>query len=480
MPASLPAVLREAALRHPDRPAVAHESGTTTYARLAADVDRLAGHLDALGLAGRRVALLLPNLPTFPLALHGAWRAGCGVLLLNPMNSPREVEEYLRGAGAAAVITTGSLRDLLPPGTPALLVDDLPDSLRLEDGGEARTLALAEAPAPPEVPDGGDREAAILFTAASEGWGRGAVLSHRNLVANLASTVEAMGIGPEDRMVAALPLIHAFGLTVSLNAALAAGACLLPVERFHPLRMLDLLERAGATLFAGVPAMYVALVGAAERRGPPRHSLRVALCGGAPLPREVAVRWEEIFGLSLRQGYGLTEAGPVCLFNRIDRPNRPGTLGYPFPGVEVSIRGPGGEPLPAGEVGEICVRGENVFGGYLDGERPGATFHGDWLRTGDLGTEEPDGAFRFRGMLKPMFTRNGFNVYPRELERVLEEDPRVERATVLALPDPLRENEIVLVVRPAPGAALTEEEVKGLCRARLAAYKQPSRVVIGA
>ncbi len=480
MVTSLSALLHESALRHPDRPAVVHDGRVTTYARLAEDAERLAGHLHALGLAGQRVALLLPNLPVFPLALYGAWRAGCPVLLLNPLNSSREIEEYLRGAGARAVLTSEALIGALPDGSRALLVDALPAALRVRTGDdEEETLPLAGAPSPPAEPEGGEEAAAILYTAASDGWGRGAVLSHRNLIANLTSTGEAMGIAPGDRMVAALPLIHAFGLTVSLNATLAAGACLLPVERFHPLRMLELLERERPTLLAGVPAMYIAMLGAVERRGVPEHALRVALCGGAPLPPEVAVRWEALFGLPLRQGYGLTEAGPVCLFNRADRPNRPGTLGYPFPGVEVSVRGPDGDPLPPGEVGEICVRGENVFRGYLDNPRAtAATFHGTWFRTGDLGTEEEDRAVRFRGVLKPMFTRNGFNVYPRELERVLEADPRVARATVLALPEAVRENEIVVAVRPAPGAAISEEEVRSYCRTHLAAYKQPSRVVV--
>jgi long-chain acyl-CoA synthetase len=481
MSASLSRLLHQAAQRHAGRPAVLHAGGTTTYAELAADVERLAGLLGDLGLAGRRVALLLPNLPTFPLALYGAWRAGCPVLMLNPLNSPREVEEFLLDAGVRDVLTAEPLRALLPDGCQALLVDALPGEVLVAGPEGERRFALADAPSPPPEPTGGDAEAAVLYTAASDGWSRGAVLSHHNLIANLNSTVEAMRIGPEDRMVAALPLIHAFGLTVSLNATLAAGARVVPVERFHPVRMLELLEQAKPTLFAGVPAMYIALLGAVERRGAPEHALRVTLCGGAPLPPEVAARWEEVFGLPLRQGYGLTEAGPVCLFNRVDRPNHPGTLGHPFPGVEVSIRGPDGRTLPPGEVGEICVRGDNVFLGYLgDGGRSPAVFHGDWLRTGDLGTEEPGGVIRFRGILKPMFTRNGFNVYPREMERVLEADPRIDDAQVLALPDPVRENEIVLVLRPAPGAELSEEGVAALCRARFAAYKQPSRVLIGA
>lgn len=479
MSESLSRLFLQTAQRHSGRPAVVHPGGAATYGELARDVERFAGVLGSLGLAGRRVALLLPNLPVLPLALYGAWRAGCSVLMLNPLNSPREVEEYLRDGEVADVLTVESLRELLPRGARALLVDELPRELRPADGEGERAMALADAPPPPPEPAGGDAEAAILHTSALDGWARGAVLSHRNLIANLRSTVEAMEIGPEDRMVAALPLIHAFGLTVGLNATLFSGAALIPVDRFHPGRMLDLLEQEGPTLFAGVPAMYIALLGGVERRGVPEHSLRVTLCGGAPLAPEVGARWEEVFGLPLRQGYGLTEAAPVCLFNRVDRPNRPGTLGSPLPGVEVTVRGPDGRALPPGEVGEICVRGDNVFLGYLgDGGRSPASFYGEWLRTGDLGTEEPGGVIRFRGILKPMFTRNGFNVYPREMERVLEADPRIAHAQVLALPDPVRENEIVLVLRPAPGAALGEEEVEALCRARFAAYKQPSRVLI--
>src|SRR5690606_10630989 len=172
-------------------------------------------------------------------------------------------------------------------------------------------------------------------------------------------------------------------------------------------------------------------------------------------------------------------ASPVCLFNSPDPPNRPGTLGRPVPGVEVAVLDPHGEPLPPGEVGEICVRGENVFAGYLDGSsRKHPPSRGGWLRTGDLGRQEADGFIRFVGLLKAMFTRSGFNVYPRELERVIEGDERVARATVYAQPDPVRENEIVLQVDVAPGASLTEDDVREICRSQLAAYKQLARILI--
>ncbi|HEX8904102.1 MAG TPA: AMP-binding protein, partial [Longimicrobiaceae bacterium] len=187
----------------------------------------------------------------------------------------------------------------------------------------------------------------------------------------------------------------------------------------------------------------------------------------------------ETFGVPLRQGYGITECSPICLFNRVDRPNRPGTLGYPFPGVDVTIRDPRGEMLPPGEVGEICVEGANVFGGYAGDEgRDPALFWDDAFRTGDLGVAEPDGAVRFRGVQKRMFTRGGFNVYPREVERALSADPRIAEVCVTAAPDPVKENDVVLTVVPAAGAELDEAAVKAICRERLAAYKQPGVIVI--
>jgi long-chain acyl-CoA synthetase len=251
----------------------------------------------------------------------------------------------------------------------------------------------------------------------------------------------------------------------------------LPVPRFNPINALEDLTSLRPTVLAGVPAMFIGMIGAAERKGVPSHSLRITLCGGAPLPLEVARRWEELFGLPLRQGYGLTEASPVCLFNLPHQPNRPGTLGTPFPGVEVSIRDGGGNALPEGEVGQLCIRGDNVFAGYL-GDQPGeGPFLGGWLQTGDLASQSGD-VVRFRGLLKSMFTRNGFNVYPEEIRRVLKDDPRIDDVLVCARPEFVRENEVVLEVRAKVGATLNETDVKDLCAERLASYKQPSRIRI--
>jgi long-chain acyl-CoA synthetase len=479
MPNTLPTLLDDAMARFPDRPAVGGADANLTYRELGARVDAVAGHLAALGLEGRRVGLLLPNLPVFAEAFYGALKIGASVVLLNPLYSPREVAEYLADAGADTVLTTAKLAALLPPETRRVLLDDVPGALCVQDAGHDLVLPRESAPVAPAVKIAPDADAVIVYTAANGGWARGARLTHANLVANLRSTHTAMAITPEDRILAVLPWIHLFGLTVTLNAPLAAGALTLPVERFQPLRLLARLAESGATVISGVPGIYMALIAAATQRGVPEHRLPVAICGGAPLPERVARRWEQLFGVELRQGYGLTEAGPVCLFNAVGRPNRIGTLGYPFPGVEVTLRDEQGREVRPGEVGEICVAGANVFPGYLgdDGRRPEDLF-GERLRTGDLGSAEPDGAIRFHGLLKPMFTRNGFNVYPHEVERVLLEDERIAAATVCSRPEAARENEVVAVVRAVPGAELTADAVRELCAARLAAFKQPSRIEI--
>lgn len=461
---TVPELITEAALRFPDRDAIRAAPAAIGYRALEAAITESAARIRSLSLAGRRVGLLLPNLPGFPATLYGALHAGASVLLLNPLYSRREVAEYLADAGVTTVVTVSALQGLIPEEIRSVLLD----------GHNASEDTGTTVPAKPM-----DGEAVVIYTSATGGWARGARLSHGNLAANARSTVEAMQLLPEDRVVAALPWSHAFGLTVSMNAPLSVGAAVIPVERFNPLRVLELFEGEQATVFCGVPAMYLALLAAAERRGAPRHRLRLAICGGAPLPVAVAHRWEEVFGLALREGYGITEAAPVCLFNRPDRPNRPGTMGFPFPGVRISVRSETGDAVPDGEVGELCVAGPNVFGGYVGEQgRSPRDFWGDYLRTGDLVSVEPDGAVRFRGFHKAMFTRSGFNIYPRELARVLEEDPRIARVEVRPVPDFAKENEVALVVHPPPGGTLAEDTVRQLCRERLAAYKQPGTITI--
>ena len=428
-------------------------------------------------LAGRRAAILLPTSPLYLVALAAC--EGRGAVLVNPLAAPPEIAHQLRDADVGAVLTVAALADRLPPDVPRVLLDAAPRSATVVAGGAAREVDLGshvglELAGESDVA-GRDEEAAVVYTSAMAGTPLGAVLTHRNLLANARSTVEAARYERTDHVLALLPFSHLFGLVVTGVAPLLAGARVSAMERFHPMRAAEQLLAQDVSVVVGVPAVFAALLAALERRPERPGALRLCICGGAPLPAELQTRWLERTGVDLRQGYGLTEAGPVCLFNRVDQPNHVGALGVEFPGVEVSLRHPHtGGALADGAEGEICVRGENVSRGYVRDGHLGLQRHGDWLRTGDLGVRQADGAVAFRGLLKPMFTRNGFNIYPREIERAVAELPGVAHVRARGIPVPEREHDIALEVT----GAVTADAVRRWCAARLSAYKQPSEIVV--
>ena len=433
-------------------------------------------------LAGRRAAILLPTSPQFLVALAAS--EGRGAVLVNPLSSPPEIAYQLADAGVGAVFTNEALAGRLPASMPHVLLDAAPDGAQWVDDTSRRQLSLAthegvRVEGAGDVP-GSDDEATIVYTSALDGYSLGAVGTHRNLLANARATIEGAAITGDDHALALLPFSHLFGLVVPALAPLLAGARVQCMPRFHPTKAIELLENERVSIVVGVPAVFAALTAVLARRGTPLRApaLRLCICGGAPLAAALQDDWFEQSGLELRQGYGLTEAGPVCLFNAVALPNRRATLGIPFPGVDVSIQDPqSGDTLPPEHDGEICVRGDNVSPGYLrvrPGER-GLARRGEWLRTGDLGVRHADGSFSFRGFLKPMFTRNGFNIYPREIERVVGAMPGVEHVRVEPIPDAARESGIALAVR----GAVSEGEVREWCERQLAAYKQPTIVSIG-
>jgi long-chain acyl-CoA synthetase len=431
-------------------------------------------------LAGKRSAVLVPTSPQFLVALAAS--DGRGAVLLNPLAAAAEIAFQLADGDVGAVFTVPALAARLPPGTVYALLHDAPVEATVvaADGAAARVdlgshfgLELSgDADAP-----GRDEECAVVYTSAMRGRPLGAILTHRNLLANARQTVEAAANVREDHVLAVLPFSHLFGLVSSGIAPLLAGARVTTMERFNALAAVDRTEQDGITEIIGVPAIFGAMLTALERRGATLRSgtLRLAICGGAPLSPALQERWHDATGVELRQGYGLTEASPVALCNRLPLPNRRGTLGVPFPGVRVTIRDPErNTPLAAGEEGEICVAGETVFRGYVRDGHLGLEVRDGWLHTGDLGVEDADGIFSFRGVRKPMFTRNGYNIFPRELELAIGELRGVERAEVFAIPEPVREHDIGVRV----SGSASEAEVKAWCGERLAAYKQPSRIEI--
>lgn len=435
----------------------------------------------ARALYGKRAALLLPTGPQFVVGLAAS--EGRGTVLLNPLASPTEIAFQLDDANVGAVFTIASLAHKLPSLLPVVLLDDAPRQASLLLQGVISTIDLGshtgldlEGDAE-EGADGSDDEAIIVYTSAMEGQPLGAILTHRNLLANARATIEAAQISSADHMLAALPFSHLFGMTVTLTAPLLAGARVTTMGRFNPLKVVDALVDDAVTMFVGVPAVFIAMLTAIERRGGTIDvpALRVCISGGAALPVWVQRKWETATGCALRQGYGLTEAGPVCLFNRVDLPNRLGTLGVAYPGAEVSIRNPtSGADLPVGASGEICVRGPLVGPGYVTRNALGLRRTDGWLHSGDRGSMDSDGVVTFEGLIKPMFTRNGFNIYPAELIRVIGALDGVTRVEVSGVPEPSKEHEIEVTVY----GTVDEPAVRTWCETRLSSYKQPTRITI--
>jgi long-chain acyl-CoA synthetase len=445
----------------------------------------------ARALVGRRAAILLPTSSQFVTALAAS--DGRGAVLINPLASPREVAFQIAEANVGALFTIGALARRVPLGIAHVLLDDAPDRAIVHVGGVANDVTLTSHDAlrldgNPAAP-GHDDECAVVYTSAMRGTPLGAISTHRNLLSNARATQAAMGLMREDHVLAVLPYSHLFGLTVTGAAPLMTGARVTTMARFNPLKAAEWLATGGVTVFVGVPGVFAAVLTAIERRGGTLRGtgVRLCICGGAVLDPALQDRWAEATGVELRQGYGLTEAGPVSLFNRVDLPNRRGTLGVPFPGVDISLRvplsdrdDPADAPADAtptvadGSAGEICVKGENVGPGYVANGRAGLVQRDGWLYSGDRGQRNADGTVSFLGLYKPMFTRNGFNIYPREIERVVGELPGVRSARVRAIPEPARENDIGLDVT----GPVSEADVKAWCEARLSAYKQPSMVTV--
>ena len=439
-------------------------------------------------LSGRRSAILLPTSPAFVTALAAS--EGRGAVLINPLASRPETAYQVADSNAGAVFTSSALADRVPSHLPRVLLDDVPRSARVIANGATREIDLGshrgltiegevDAPASRE-------EAAVVYTSALAGTPLGAILTHANLLSNARATVDAAQMDGRGHALAVLPFSHLFGLVVSGVAPLLAGGRVSTMARFNPARVIELLETNDITQLVAVPSVFASVAAVVERRRARLAAgLSLCICGGAPLHVELQDRWFELTGVELRQGYGLTEAGPVCLFNRVDLPNRRGTLGVPFPGVRVSVRAEGTDvELADGQPGEICVAGPNVFAGYVNAPNRPATADepwaaglrrdGEWLRTGDRGVRNPDGTVSFLGLIKPMFTRNGFNIYPREIARVVGAMAGVDAVTVRAVPDPMRENDIVLEVKGSVAPA----DVKQWCDERLSVYKRPSSISV--
>jgi long-chain acyl-CoA synthetase len=481
---SLAGLLPSAAREHPDKAAVVTTERTMTYGELDDRVRRAAGALAGLGVsAGDRVALLLGTVPEFVEVLHGAWRLGAAVAPLNVMLTPDEAGYVLADAEARVVVAD---RAFLP------VVLAVRDRLAELDhvvvvGGRAprRTHAyeklLARAGEPPPVETTEDDLALLAYTAGTTANPKGAMLTHGNLLANLDQMAEvpALREAESDVVILALPLFHIYALNVVLGITIREGATAVLVERFDAQRTLQLVERHRVTVLFGAPQMFAAWLRAAEGRAFDLSSVRLAVSGAAPLPGEVLRAFRERFGVTIWEGYGLTETAPAVTSNALgDRP-KPGSIGLVLPGVEVRLTDERGGDVEEGDPGEIVVRGPNVFAGYWRRpEETAAVLRDGWFRTGDVAYRDDDGYLRIVDRAKDLVIVSGFNVFPTEVEEAIVAHPSVQECTVIGVPDERTGEAVKAIVVPVPGASLTAEGVVEHCRGRLARFKWPKEVDI--
>ena len=481
--AALPDLFRAAASRWADAVAIHHQSRNWTFRVLDRASDRIGVFLQKQGIGvDDRIGLFCPNCPEFAAAYFGILKAGATVVPLNLLLNPKEIAFILADAGVQILFYHAQLAEAVQASRAALprLIGGLSVAGDPADPGDRRLEDLPGDGAPtPLALDPTRATAAILYTSGTTGRPKGAMLSHRNLAANTNSVVQALGLRPgEDRLLVVLPMFHAFATTVGMLTPLLNGMGLVPVPRFDPLLVTDAIAAAKATVFLGVPSLYSVLMRLDDAQVHRWESIRFCVSGGAAMPVALMEDFEQRFGIPVLEGDGPTECGPVTCVNPLHGVRKPGSVGLPVPGVEMSIRDEAGDPAPEGQMGEVCVRGPSVMQGYWGlAEATTQSFCGDWFRTGDLGYRDDDGFYFLVDRKKDMIIVNGMNVYPRMIEEVLYRHPDVAEAAVVGASDDLHGEVAVAYVVPRSDAVLTAAEVRHWCKQSLGRHEVPRRVV---
>jgi long-chain acyl-CoA synthetase len=482
---SLASVLAEAARRHPDKVAVVDGPLRTTYVELWRQARSYAAGLKELGIRpGDTVAVLIPNVTDFPRVYYGALAAGARIVPVHLLLTAEEMAYVLRDSGADLLVAhTSQLQTAATAAHKADLkiatVGPVPEGVpapppRLEEA------AAAVEPLPTFERREAEDVAVIFYTSGTTGKPKGALLTHLNLVMNATVNVfDVNDVQEQDVLMGCLPLFHTFGQSLCLNGGFRVGATVVLMARFTGQAALELMVREKVTVFHGVPTMFMALLDAASKAD---HlpALRICGSGGAPLPVAVLERFTETFGTTIFEGYGLSETSPTATSNQPQWGVRPGTIGHPIWGVEVEIARAEIEErielLPTGEVGEIVIRGHNVFAGYHNKPEETARAVVDgWFRSGDLGIKDDKGYVTIVDRKKDLILRGGFNVYPREIEEVLARHPAVVQVAVIGVPDERLGEEICAVV-VTDREGLTAEELVAWAQERLGRHKYPRQV----
>ena len=501
---TLPDLLRETAAKYPEKTATVFFGGQLSYGELKRQVDALAASLAGLGVKkGDRVAVMLPNCPQAIISAYAVFTLGAVAVMTNPLYVERElginwgdagvrtaiildrlwprVQKIRQQVGLKDVVVTG-VQDYLPfPKNWFYPLKARLDKAWISIGREEGVLFFKELVArggiPPKVDLSSGELACLQYTGGTTGIPKGAMLTHRNLVCNVAQYLclflDRLKEG-EERFLAVMPFFHAYGLTALMNACISKGWAMILIPRFDLDQMMKAIEKYRVTMFLGVPTMYTAILN--YPRAVDISSIKGCFSGAAPLPVEVMETFEKRTGGRIGEGYGLTEASPITHVNPIYGKRKSGSVGLPIPNTDAKIMDveTGTRELPGGEMGEIVIQGPQVMQGYWNRpEETAQTIRDGWLYTGDIGKMDEEGYFYILDRKKDMIIAGGYNIYPREVEEVLYEHPKILEAAVIGVPDPYRGETVKAFVVLKPGERAMPEEVIAFCRERLAAYKVP-------
>jgi long-chain acyl-CoA synthetase len=513
-------LLEQAAQKYPDKPCTIFKGAKISFREMNETTDKIAGALASLGVKkGDRVGLFMPNTPQFVMAYFGILKAGGVVVATNPLYTPTEIEHQVNDAGIEVMFVMSNFYNLIKGVQPKtkikkLIVTNLKETLppilsilftlakekkggfRIEGGLAAGDLWMKDLIAKhsaadrPKLDIGPEDTCLFQYSGGTTGTSKGAVALHRNVVANalqIKAWMSTLEEGKETTLMA-IPLFHVYGMVAGMAFSMASGSTMVMVPNPRDLPdVLQNIDKYKPTVFPGVPTLYNAINNHPDVAAGKYNltSIKACISGSAPLMRETKEKFEALTGGKLFEGYGLSEAPTATHCNPLMGVNKPGSIGMPFPDVECKILSldDGVTEMPAGEVGEIAIRGPQVMKGYHN--MPTETENslrdlndggGKWLFTGDIARMDEDGYFYIVDRKKELIKPGGYQVWPREVEEVLTSNPKVLEAAVAGIPDPYRGETVKAWIVVKPGETLTEEEVKAWCKQNLAPFKVPTHV----
>ena len=498
-------LLEEAVKANPSGMAMFFAGTGTSYRKLGATIDRFASVLSGLGVKrGDRVALVLPNIPAYPIAHFAVLKLGGILVPTNPLYVERELASQLNNSGAETVVVFDQLygrlskvrddtsvkrvvltgvKDFLPMVLGILYGLKNRSSVRADEAKGVytyRNLMKRPFESVPAEPVSPEETAIFLYTGGTTGISKGAVLTHQNLVVNVHQTrswLWSMQPGQEV-LLCALPFFHSYGMTTGMHLAVVSHSTMLLVPRFELVDVVKQIKKHRPTIFCGVPSLYNAISRYSKVSNSDVSSIRLCISGGAALPADVQQRFEALTGGKLVEGYGLSETSPVALVNPTHGHRKSGTIGVPVPGTEAKVVDPETRAtLAPGQVGELAIKGPQVMKEYWQmPEETAQVLQDGWLYTGDMAVMDEEGFFSIVDRKKDMIISAGMNIYPREVEEVLHHHPSIVEAAVVGIPSKVREETVKAYVVLEEGQELTQQELVQFCADKLSRYKIPKRI----